>query len=284
MNYQHLYHAGNFADIIKHAVLITLIQQLQKKDKPLCILDTHAGIGQYNLHSVESQKRCEYQHGLSKLMAQNPPEGALPWLKQLVAGMNTASDVFIYPGSPVIANALLRPEDRLILIEKHPVFCAQLRRTLGKNPQIAIHERDAYEALAALLPPEPRRGLVLIDPPYENKEELFLLRNALQKALQRWPDGVFMAWYPIKATAWPNDFYSSFVTLPCNEVMTIEIRVFPDSVLGLMGSGLMIINPPWKSFHGLKRLTEQLSKLLSERSPQRFSCRLLKEEGLGHPT
>lgn len=276
MNYQHSYHAGNFADVIKHCIMVALIQRLQLKEKPMCLMDTHAGAGLYDLTSVEAQKSQEYQHGILQLQQAKVTDSAMLWLQNFVKQLNADASINLYPGSPYILQSLLREHDRLIVIEKHPLVYQQVKANLSSTIDTAIHERDAYEALNALLPPTPRRGLVLIDPPYEDKQELRHLVSALRLALKRWPIGIFMIWYPLKASSQLQSFYRDLVKLPCKEIIQTEIEVLPDSVTGLLGCGLIIINPPFQFFATLSRMTKDLSQILCQREKERFECKRLK--------
>jgi 23S rRNA (adenine2030-N6)-methyltransferase len=203
MNYRHAFHAANFADVVKHAALALLVGRLQAKEGALALLDLFAGLGVYDLESEAARKTGEAEAGLFRLWP--PPKGELgqllaPWLAQVAAlnGGATARRPKFYPGSPELLRRLLRPQDRLVLAELHEGDFATLRRRYGQDPQIAVHKRDGFEALPALVPPPERRGLVLIDPPYEQPDEGDRLARALQRAYRRWPTGVYAIWYPVK--------------------------------------------------------------------------------------
>lgn len=276
MNYQHIYHAGNFADITKHAFLVALLQQLILKPKPLVVLDIHAGLGRYRLNRVESQKRQEYALGFTKLMQATVRHPALQCLQRLLQAENLDPQQPIYPGSPLLAQQLLRPGDQLVLVEKHPATCQTLRQVVRDQPAVAVHERDAYEALRALLPPNPRRGLILIDPPYEAKDEFSQLVRGLNEALGRFPQGVYLAWYPLKADSELHDFYRGLRQLAAEAVLRAEFRVLPDEAPGLQGSGLLVVNPPWQFADQASLLASELSCLLNERKSPLWRCDLLK--------
>jgi 23S rRNA (adenine2030-N6)-methyltransferase len=237
MNYRHIYHAGNFADVMKHALLIKLIQAMQRKDKPFLLLDTHAGIGTYDVLSDEAQRTGEWREGIGKLL------GAAP--EALAEYVALVEQLGIYPGSPAIAAALLRPQDRLIACELHPEDAAQLRRNM-RSKNAAVHERDGYEALTAFLPPPEKRALVLIDPPFERTDEFAQLTKTLLSAWQKFKSGVYVAWYPIKHRAPVRAFFEGLRFTPLRDVIAVEFLRRPDTnPIGLNGNGLLIINPPY---------------------------------------
>ena len=204
MNYRHAYHAGNFADIFKHAILMLLIERLRAKDKPFSVIDTHAGIGIYDLAGEAAQKTLEYQGGIMRLMEASAPSPALSRFRDLVAGiigLEPGQEIHRYPGSPRIARSLLREGDRLQLVELQPEDVETLRVGFARDRQTIVHAMDAYTALKALLPPTPRRGLVLIDPPFEKTDEFDRLVDGLHEAHPRWAPGVYAIWDPLKARA-----------------------------------------------------------------------------------
>ncbi|MCX7125584.1 MAG: 23S rRNA (adenine(2030)-N(6))-methyltransferase RlmJ [Gammaproteobacteria bacterium] len=248
MNYRHLYHAGNFADVVKHTVLITLIQALQRKETPFCFLDTHAGIGLYELQSEQSQKTQEYVTGAAKLFSEDsnlmPPE--IQKYISIIKKYNAENNLEIYPGSPLIADALLRECDRMILSELHPDDCHTLKNHFSKGSSVAIHHTDAYLGMKAFLPPKEKRGLVLIDPAFEVLNECEQIFTALQRALKHWRSGHFMIWYPIKDERKIHDFYSDIKKL---DVENFAIHFSLDSISEsekLSKCGLLLLNPPWQ--------------------------------------
>lgn len=262
MNYRHAYHAGNFADVVKHAVLVLLLRALRAKDKPFAVLDTHAGTGRYDLSSAAAQKTGEYRDGIARLLAAAvPPPLAVPYLDLVRAANAGRAELAVYPGSPLLARALLRPGDRLVPVELHPEDAATLRALFRGDPQVAVHRRDGYEALKALLPPSERRGLVLIDPPFEAADEAERLIAGLRAAAARWPGGIYAVWYPIKARAPVERFHAGLAMTGLRRLLLAELTVFaaehPDR---LNGCGLVLVNPPW-------RLDEQLRALLPGLQP-----------------
>jgi len=255
MNYRHAYHAGNFADVHKHAVLTLLLAHLRRKETPFHVLDTHAGIGRYDLSGVEAGKTGEYAGGIGKLLAAPVDDPLLSPYLDLVRNDNAEGALRFYPGSPCLTRALLREQDRMTLIELHPEDAATLRALFQRDRQVTIREEDAYQALKACLPPKERRGLVLVDPPYEVTDEFQRMVKGLGEALRRWPTGIYALWYPIKS---PNEvarFTDELVNFgkPC---LASELMLHPaDDESRLNGSGLAVINPPWQ-------LDEQLAALL----------------------
>lgn len=238
MNYRHIYHAGNFADVMKHALLLRLLAAMQRKAKPFLVLDTHAGTGRYDVTSEQAEKTGEWREGIGKIL-QNPP-------LTLAEFVQTVQRLGLYPGSPVFAAEALRPEDRLVACELHPEDAATLRRTMRSYVNAAVHERDGYEALNAFLPPPEKRALVLIDPPYERTDEFTTLAKTLAAACKKFRAGVFVIWYPIKHRAPVRSFFEALRLAGIKDVIAAEFLRRPDTdPARLNGAGLAIINPPY---------------------------------------
>jgi len=253
MNYRHLYHAGNFTDVLKHVVLVGLIASLLRKETPFCFLDTHAGRGYYDLLSEPAQKSNEYQSGIMKILAQNNPPALIKRYLGCVQKMNSLlsesrfASLRYYPGSPFIVRPFLRPQDRIVATELQPQEYQELRNAASRDRQMAIHQMDGYQGLKAFLPPKERRGLVLIDPPYENPQEFKQLTSALMIALKRWETGIYAIWYPIKDRHPVDQFHQGLKENIKRPMMVTELCIYPADVPNhLNGSGLVIINPPWK--------------------------------------
>lgn len=262
MNYRHAFHAGHFADVFKHVALILLLESLLTKDKPFCYLDTHAGTGRYDLKSREALKTKESETGIVELMGikGKKPKVITQYL-HLVSHFNESKQLRYYPGSPRIARSLLRPDDKMILTELHPEDARTLKNEFKHDKQTSVHLLDGYQGLKAFLPPNPRRGLVLIDPPFENPKEFDVLIKSLKMAIQRWSTGIYMVWYPVKTRYLITAFERKLKNLSAKEILIAELCLFPDdSPLALNGSGLAIINPPWQ-FE--KKLQEVLPWLLT---------------------
>jgi 23S rRNA (adenine2030-N6)-methyltransferase len=247
MNYRHAYHAGNFADVVKHVLVTLLLDHLHKKETPFCVIDTHAGIGRYDLESVEAGKTGEAREGVLRLLDGGPLPPVFDAYRSALASVNPEwPKLRFYPGSPRIIRGLLRPQDRMAAVELHPEDAQALKREFAGDSQVGVHLQDAYIALKALLPPKERRGVVLIDPPFEVKDEFRRLAKGLAEALRRWPIGMFGVWYPIKERALVERFLTEVANFgrPC---LTAELYRFPpDDPERLNGCGLMVLNPPWK--------------------------------------
>lgn len=256
MNYRHIFHAGNFADVMKHAILALIVEHLRAKPAPFCVLDTHAGIGRYDLASDAAQRTLEYQDGVARLFGHAPPHPALASYLDAVASLNPGGVLRWYPGSPRLARALLRPQDRLVLSELHPDDVQALKREFAGDRQVAVHHQDAYEALKAHTPPREKRGLVLIDPPFEEPGEFDRLVAGLTAAHRRWPTGIYAIWYPIKERPAVWRFHEALEGSGIRRILRTELTIHPeDTHLRLNGCGLAIVNPPW-------RLDETLGALL----------------------
>lgn len=239
MNYRHAFHAGNPADCMKHALLVWLLQALQRKPTPVFVLDTHAGVGQYDLQSGPAERTGEWRGGIARLL--HEPPGLLAEYVGLVERLG------LYPGSPALVRALLRPGDRMACCELHPEDHRALHRWAGRDRRVAVHERDGYEALGALLPPPGlARGLVLVDPPYEAPGEFGRVADGLQVAARRWGTGVLAAWYPIKHRSPVTTFLETVGLSGMRDVVVAELCWRePVNPTTLNGCGLLVRNPPW---------------------------------------
>lgn len=239
MNYRHAFHAGNFADCVKHALLVWLLRAMARKDKPFLVLDTHAGLGQYDLAAAEALRTGEANGGILRLL--DDPPAALADYVGVVRSLG------LYPGSPAITRAMLRPGDRLICCELHPEDHAVLRRHFRDDRAVSVHLRDGYASLGAFLPPAERRGLVVIDPPYEAADEFSRVAAALGAAWRRFPGGVYAAWYPIKHRAPVRGFVAALREGGVRDVVAAEFWLRePLDASRLNGCGLAVVNPPWQ--------------------------------------
>ena len=249
MNYRHIYHAGNFADVIKHCILVALLQKLKEKDKPFSVLDAFAGIGLYDLSSEEASKTAESDNGIHLLFSTVEDTSLLPEAiaiyTEIVKSINSSEgSISLYPGSPYIISKLLRTEDNLLASELHPEDYALLRYVFRKEKKCAIHHIDAYKALIALLPPKHTRGLVLLDPPFEVKDEFSKILNSLKLVKKRYSTGVIMIWYPIKDVQQTQKFYDNLKTTGYSEFIKIEFMINSFGV-AMNKCGILIANPPY---------------------------------------
>jgi 23S rRNA (adenine2030-N6)-methyltransferase len=260
MNYRHVFHAGNHADVFKHAALTLILSHLLRKPTPFAVLDTHAGVGVYDLTSEAALKTREFEAGASLVFGRDL--AAAPAYAGLLRAMNPAGAFESYPGSPEIVRRMLREHDRLVACELHPGDAQALRARYRADPRIAVHHRDGYEAIGALLPPAERRGLVLIDPPYEAKDEAARLIAALEVGLRRWPTGIFAAWYPVKDSEIGDALSSAARRFP--KALRAEFLAYRPDGARMAGGGLLIVNAPWKLDEALSALCETLHPLLGE--------------------
>jgi len=272
VNYRHAFHAGNFGDCVKHALLVWLIRALQRKPGGMLVLDTHAGIGRYDLDAGPATRTGEFSAGILRLLA-DPAEPLSDYL-------DLVRELGLYPGSPALARALLRPQDRLACCELHPEDVAALRSTFAGEPQVAVHRRDAWEALGALLPPPERRGLVLIDPPYEATDEFSRLADGLRLGHARFATGVFAAWYPIKHRAPVRAFHAALRESGIRDIVAAELWLrAPLDAARLNGCGLLVINPPYRfEADAAVMLAALLERLGTREAGEGFSVERLADE------
>lgn len=263
MNYRHAYHAGNFADVFKHAVLALILDHLRRKDTPFCVIDTHAGIGRYDLAGAAAQRTGEWRDGIGRLLAEEPPPGLEGYLAAVRAA-NRGRELRWYPGSPRVARWFLRPQDRLALVELHPEDAAELKREFDRDPQVGVHQMDAYTALKALLPPKERRGLVLIDPPFEVTDEFARIVRGLRQALKRWPTGIYAIWYPIKTRPPVAAFHAALAGLGAGPAVAAELLVHPERADRLNGCGILVLHPPWTLDERLRQVLPDIAKRLGK--------------------
>ena len=267
MNYRHIYHAGNFADVLKHAVLARLVRYQQNKDKAFRVLDTHAGIGLYDLSSEEAQKTGEWQTGIGKLMQAElaaPVADLLEPYLSAVRELNPDGGVKLYPGSPKLTRLLLRPQDRLSAMELHPDDARALSRQFEGDFQVRVTELDGWLALGAHLPPKEKRGLILVDPPFEIAGEYERLVDGLAKAYRRVATGTYCLWYPIKKGAPIKGFHEQLQALEIPKMLCAELSLRSDREEGLSGSGLIIVNPPFTLKDELHTLLPVLKTIMAQ--------------------
>ncbi len=261
MNYRHSFHAGNSADVVKHSLLIALVRALQQKPGALTLIDTHAGCGLYDLGGEQAQRTGEAAHGVVRAFADANP--VLDDYRAAVRAVNVGTEPRLYPGSPQVLAQLLRPQDMLILNEKHPEDARALRGAMRGTPA-AVHERDAYELWLALLPTRTARGLVVVDPPYEQTDERARITATLAAAHRKWAHGVTVIWYPLKDRATHQRWKGDLRRLDIPKFLVVEHWLHDaDEPDRYNGAGLFIVNPPYAFVQGLPPLLEALRAALA---------------------
>jgi 23S rRNA (adenine2030-N6)-methyltransferase len=279
MNYRHAYHAGNFADVLKHAVLALVIDYLKRKEAPFRVIDTHAGRGRYALTSKEAGKTGEWLSGIGRLLgpgaAPLPPavDRLLAPYLATVAAENGPGPLAVYPGSPLVAQKLMRAKDVLIANELHPEERAELETALGPDRRVKVMALDGWIALKSLLPPKERRGVVLIDPPFEQEGELARLAEGLAEGLQRFATGIFIAWYPIKDLR-PIARFRDSLASSSRPLLNVEFMTrSPNDAERLNGCGLVVANPPFTLQSDLELVLPELSKRMSQGAGSAYHIR-----------
>jgi 23S rRNA (adenine2030-N6)-methyltransferase len=261
--YRHAFHAGNFADVFKHAILVQLLRALQKRDKPFFVLDTHAGAGRYDLGSAEARKVGEYREGIARLWERSGLSPELRDYREQVAAFNPDGRLRCYPGSPRLIQQLLRAGDRLVACELHPNEFPVLQAEMAGAARVSVQKLDGYAALKAHLPPKEGRGLLFMDPSFEMDGEFERLKDALRLVQQRWRNGMAAIWYPILHRAPSARFHTSVQQMGLPKVLCAELGLAPyDSPQGMHGCGLLLVNPPWQLDVTLQRLLPELLDIL----------------------
>ena len=281
MNYRHAFHAGGFSDVFKHVVLSRILAHLAQKEAPFRVIDTHAGAGLYGLDDDEAQRTGEWAEGLGRVIEERPSgrirELLEPWLS--LAEEYSAASPRLYPGSPMLARRLTRPQDRLTFYELHPDEAALLRGDVGRDRRVKVIEADAWIHLAGQLPPPERRGLVLIDPPFEQPHEFRTIGERLAVAVPRWSHGVYAIWYPIKAMREVDAFARRMAGLPAPKILRADLtRYDVNRVDRLNGCGMIILNPPWRLDEELGQIGHWLAGLFAREGSGHFRLEWLKSE------
>jgi len=265
VNYRHAFHAGNFADVLKHVVLSRLVDYLKRKDKTFRVIDTHAGSGLYDLGADEASRTGEWRDGIGLLNDAQLPASAASLLQpyfDAVRAQNTGSELRYYPGSPLIVRHLLRQQDRLSALELHPQEAARLKELFAGDVQVRVIELDGWLALGAHLPPKEKRGMVLVDPPFEKEGEFGRLVDGLVKAHRRWPSGVYALWYPIKDLDAVQHFRAALSAADIPKILDIWQTVRSPASEGLIGSGVVVVNPNFELEGEMKLILPALARVL----------------------
>src|ERR1700686_2326009 len=258
MNYKHIYHAGNFADVAKHVGLMYCVGALQRKDSACFVLDSHAGRGYYDLQAPEAQKSGEAGRGIQRLIETSIGQPALADYFATIRARR-GKRLARYPGSPALIASGFRPPDSAPFVELMPAEARAAEREIESRGRVRTEIGDGYAALKAFLPPDERRGLVLIDPPYESLDELKLMLQAFAEAYRRWPGGIFLMWYPIRSATQRSLVHARFEALRVPKMLSADLAVHPDDAgVGLAGSGLMVVNPPYGADDFLQQAYEAI--------------------------
>ncbi|MET0437970.1 MAG: 23S rRNA (adenine(2030)-N(6))-methyltransferase RlmJ [Devosia sp.] len=268
MNYRHVFHAGNFADVVKHTILTRILAYLMRKDAPFRVIDTHAGVGLYDLKGAAAEKTGEWVDGIGRLIDQDFSEPAkdllAPYL-DAVRAQNPDGDLRFYPGSPLITRNMLRQQDRLMALELHPIDVESLRENFAGDFQVRVTHVDGWQALGTHLPPKEKRGLVLIDPPFEERNEFERMAQNLIKAHKRWPTGLYALWYPIKDVADVDKFVALLQASGIPKILRLELTIrAPSDPPRLHGTGMIVVNPPFVLEKEMRTLLPLLADVLSD--------------------
>ncbi|PJG85070.1 23S rRNA (adenine(2030)-N(6))-methyltransferase RlmJ [Conservatibacter flavescens] len=264
LSYRHSFHAGNHADVLKHITLMLIIESLQQKEKGFYYLDTHAGVGRYRLFSEEAEKTAEFKEGIGRLWAQKDMPEEVERYIQLIRKLNGSQTLRYYAGSPLIAATLLRQQDHALLTELHPTDFPLLRHNFSQFKNVTTKRDNGFQQLKATLPPKERRGLVLIDPPYELKEDYELVVEAIKEGYKRFATGIYAIWYPVVLRQQIKRMIKGLESTGIRKILQLELAVRPDSdQKGMTASGMIVINPPWQLESQMKKILPYLTALLA---------------------
>lgn len=264
LSYRHSFHAGNHADVVKHIVQSLILAALKEKDKPFIYHDTHSGVGRYDLTHAWSEKTGEYKQGIARVWQQSNLPDELDDYVAAIKVLNDSDELRYYPGSPRIARAQIREQDRMILTELHPSDFPLLEQEFQRDRQVQLFKEDGFMRLKASLPPKERRGLVLIDPPYELAKEYRDVVNAIAQSYKRWATGIYALWYPVVNRHDIDDMLDGLKDLGIRKILQIELGVSPDTnERGMTASGMIVINPPWKLENQMRELLPWLKETIA---------------------
>lgn len=280
LSYRHSFHAGNHADVLKHIVLMLIIENLQAKEKGFYYLDTHAGVGRYRLFSEEAEKTAEFEEGIGRLWERDDlPEEVARYIKLIKKFNYGGKELRYYAGSPLIAATMLRPQDRALLTELHPSDFPLLRNNFKEFENVTTKRDNGFVQVKATLPPKERRGLVLIDPPYELKEDYDLVVNAIEEGYKRFATGTYAIWYPVVLRQQIKRMVRNLENTGIRRILQIELAVRPDSdQRGMTASGMIVINPPWTLESQMKKILPYLTNTLVPEGTGSWSVRWITPE------
>ncbi|KZN14954.1 23S rRNA (adenine(2030)-N(6))-methyltransferase RlmJ [Marinomonas sp. TW1] len=265
LSYRHIYHAGNHADILKHITMSQICRHFIKKDTPFFYLDTHAGIGQYELNSEQAQKNKEYHSGISRLLSESKVPEAVEGLLEIVREMNPTDQLEYYPGSPKVVDYYTRQKDKLHLCELHPNDYPLLAALFPQKRKANVVKENGFAAVKAMLPPPQKRGFVLMDPPYEVKKDYQFVVKSLEEGYKRFPQGTFAIWYPVLGRQQADQLLKSVKVTNIRNILLLELNVRDtEKERGMAGSGMIIVNPPWTLEQDAREFMPFLSKTLAE--------------------
>lgn len=265
MNYRHAFHAGNHADVFKHAILLRLAALLARKETPFVYLDSHSGVGRYDLAGDQASRTDEWREGIGRLWTLESAPAAFVGYREAVAALNPDGALRYYPGSPELMRQALRPQDRLLLNELHPEDGRLLKENMARDRRVAVHQKDGWLLPRALLPVPERRALLLIDPPFEKADELERCVKAVEEAIGRMRQTVIMLWYPIKDRRQLRRFHAGLQASGAPKLLNVELLIrAADDATRLNGSGLAIVNPPWGLEEELRDLLPWLAEHLAQ--------------------
>ncbi|WP_074380815.1 23S rRNA (adenine(2030)-N(6))-methyltransferase RlmJ [Bartonella doshiae] len=283
MNYRHIYHAGNFADVFKHIIVTRIVEYLKRKEKAFRVIDTHAGIGIYNLSSLEAHKTGEWREGIQRFLSAPISEDLKtlldPWCNIIDALNEGEKEIVFYPGSPVLIRQLLRKQDRLTAIELHSEDYHVLAKKFSGDYQTKVLHLDGWLALNSHLPPKEKRGFILVDPPFEKPSEFSRLIEGLSKAHRRFPGGTYALWYPVKYEKEVENFLHALHQTGIPKILQLEMRIRKSTIPPKMsGSGMILINPPYLLEEEMKKLSPFLISRLGQDKNAQITHRWLQKE------
>ena len=264
LSYRHSFHAGNHADVLKHIVQSLILDALKQKEKPFMYHDTHSGVGRYDLTHEWAEKTGEYKQGIARLWQKESMPSGLQSYLDAIADLNDNGELRYYPGSPRVARAQLRSQDKMVLTELHPSDYSLLEQEFHRDRQVRIYKEDGFQRLKASLPPKERRGLVLIDPPYELAKEYRDVVTAIAQSYKRWATGIYAIWYPVVNRLDIEDMIEGLESLGIRNILKIELGVSKDTnERGMTASGMIVINPPWKLRAQMEEILPFLKQIIA---------------------